>query len=112
MADGARIIAKWFLGYFGYIVDSARCAEEALGVFDPRIHDAVITDNTMPGMTGVERAQIIKLRSPSTPVVMHTGAPPEDRSCLDLVLQKPSHLLEVKEALDKVLAEAPPPNSG
>jgi len=106
--DGSRIIAKWFLGYFGYVVDSARCADEALGVFDPDIHDAVITDNSMPGMTGVEMARIIKLRSPSTPVIMHTGSLPEDRSCLDLVVQKPSHLLEIKEALDKLLGEAPP----
>jgi len=69
----------------------------------------VITDNSMPGMTEVEMAQIIKLRAPSTPVIMHTGLLPEDRSCQDLVVQKPSHLLEIKEALDKVLAEAPPP---
>jgi CheY-like chemotaxis protein len=108
-ADGSRIIAKWFLGYFGYAVDSARCAEDALAVFDPKIHDAVITDNSMPGMSGVELAGVIKLRSPSTPVIMHTGSLPEDRSCLDMVLQKPSHLLEIKEALDKLLAEAPPP---
>ncbi|HXP59805.1 MAG TPA: response regulator [Dongiaceae bacterium] len=107
--DGPRIIAKWFLGYFGYVVDSARCAEDALDVFDPKIHDAVITDNSMPGMSGVELARIIKLRSPSTPVLMHTGSLPEDRSCLDVVLQKPSHLLEIKEALDELLAEVPPP---
>ena len=103
-ADGSRIIAKWFLGYFGYAVDSARCAEDALAVFDPKIHDAVITDNSMPGMSGVELARVIKLRSPSTPVIMHTGSLPEDRSCLDMVLQKPSHLLEIKDALDKLLA--------
>ena len=102
--DGSRIIAKWFLGYFGYAVDSARCAEDALAVFDPKIHDAVITDNSMPGMSGVELARAIKLRSPSTPVIMHTGSLPEDRSCLDMVLQKPSHLLEIKDALDKLLA--------
>ena len=74
-----------------------------MGVFDPRIHDAVLTDNSMEMMTGVEMAHIIKLRSPSTPVIMHTGLPPEDRSCLDLVLQKPVHLLEIKERLDRLL---------
>jgi CheY-like chemotaxis protein len=107
--DESRIVAKWFLSYFGYVVDSVRSAEEALGVFDPKVHDAVLTDNSMPGMTGVEMAHILKLRSPSTPVIMHTGSPPEDRSCLDFVVQKPVHLLEIKEALDKLLAEVPPP---
>ena len=107
--DDSRLTTKWFLTYFGYVVDSARNAEEALGVFDPKIHDAVLTDNSMPGMTGAEMAHIIKLRSPSTPVIMHTGMLPEDRSCLDFVVQKPVHLLEIKEALDKLLAGGPPP---
>jgi hypothetical protein len=31
-------------------------------------------------------------RSPSTPVLMYTGRPPEDRSCLDLVIQKSAHI--------------------
>jgi hypothetical protein len=59
-------------------------------------------------MTGVEMAHIIKLRSPSTPVIMHSGSPPQDLSCLDCVVQKPAHLLKVKEALDELLSEAPP----
>jgi CheY-like chemotaxis protein len=107
--DESRLATKWFLTYFGYVVDSVCSAEEALGVFDPKIHDAVLTDNSMPGMTGVEMAHIIKLRSPSTPVLMHTGLAPEDRSCLDLVMLKPVHLLEIKDALDQLLARVPPP---
>lgn len=107
--DESRLLTRWFLTYFGYVVDSVRSAEEALGVFDPKIHDAVVTDNSMQGMTGVEMAHIIKLRSPATPVIMHTGLVPEDRSCLDFVVQKPAHLLEIKEALDKFLGGMPPP---
>jgi CheY-like chemotaxis protein len=105
----SRLVTKWFLSYFGYVVDSVRSAEEALRVFDPRIHDAVLTDNSMEVMSGLEMAHIIKLRSPSTPVIMHSGLPPEDRSCLDLVVQKPAHVLDIKEALDKLLAGTPSP---
>lgn len=107
--DDSRLVTRWFLAYFGYVVDSVRSAEEALFLFDPKIYDAVVTDNSMPGMSGVEMAHIIKLRSPSTPVIMHTGLVPADRSCLDLVVQKPAHLLEIKEALDKLLGREPPP---
>jgi len=107
--DESRLVTKWFLSYFGYVVQSVRSAEEALRIFDPKIHDAVLTDNSMEVMSGLEMAHIIKLRSPSTPVIMHTGLPPEDRSCLDLVVQKPAHVLDIKEALDKLLAEPPPP---
>jgi CheY-like chemotaxis protein len=103
----SRLVTKWFLSYFGYVVDSVRTAEEALGIFDPRIHDAVLTDNSMEMMSGLEMAHIIKLRSPSTPVIMHSTLPPEDRSCLDLVVQKPAHVLDIKEALDRLLAAAP-----
>lgn len=102
--DELRITTKWFLASFGYAVESVRSAEEALALFDSKIHDLVITDNTMRGMSGVEMAHVIKLRSPSTPVLMHTGLPPDDRSCLDFVIQKPVHLLTLKEAAERLLA--------
>lgn len=101
---GTRILTKWFLNNFGFMVDPARNAEEALVRFDPRVHDLVITDNSMPGMTGTELAHIIKLRSPSTPVIMFSGNPPHDRSCLDLVLQRPAHLMLLKEGVDLILS--------
>jgi CheY-like chemotaxis protein len=105
--DGNRITTKWFLTSFGYAVVSVRGVEEALAVFDPRIHDLVVTDNSMPGMNGTEMAHIIKLRSASTPVLMYTGLAPEDRSCVDMVIQKPAYLLSLKDAVDKLLAAKP-----
>lgn len=96
-----RLATKWFLANFGYRVETARDAEEALQLFNPKVHDAVITDNSMPGMSGVEMARVIKLRSPQTPVVMYSGSIPPDRSCLDVVLQRPTHLLVLKEALEQ-----------
>jgi CheY-like chemotaxis protein len=109
--DDHRVTTKWFLNNFGFAVDSVCTAEEALAVFDPKIHDVVVTDNSMPGMTGSEMAHIIKMRSPATPVVMYTGMPPQDQSCLDVVIQRPAHLLTLQEALDRVLTSSPPPAS-
>jgi len=102
--DDYRLLTKLLLGTFDYEVDSVASAEEALALFDPKLHDVVITDNSMPGMSGAEMAHIIKLRSPSTPVVMYSGHPPTDRSCLDLVVQRPTHFAVVKEGLDKIFA--------
>ena len=99
-----RLITKLFLDYVGYVVQAFSNAEDALGQFDPKIHDLVLTDNSMAPMTGAEMAHIIKLRSPATPVLMYTGAAPEDRSCLDLVLQRPTPLPVLKEAIDNLLA--------
>lgn len=103
--DACRVTTKWFLTNFGYAVDAARSAEEGLALFNPAIHDLVVTDNSMPGMTGAEMAHVIKMRSPSTPVLMYSGHPPDDRSCLDRVIQRPTHLLALKDAADELLAD-------
>ena len=99
-----RLMTKWFLDYVGYIVHAFSNPEEALAQFDPKVHDLVLTDNSMAPMTGAEMAHIIKMRSPATPVLMYTGAPPRDQSCLDAVVQRPIPLPNLKDAIDKLLA--------
>lgn len=101
---GTRILTKWFLNNFGFTVDSVRTVEEALARFDARVHDLVITDNPASGMSGTELAHIIKMRSPATPVVLFSNRPPGNDSCLDLVLQRPVHLMLLKEGIDQILA--------
>ena len=103
--DDFRVLTRWFFDNVGYAVDSVPNATEALSRFDPKIHDLVLTDNSMAGMTGAELAHVVKMRSPSTLVVMHTGNPPDDRSCIDALIQKPASLLDVKEAVDRLFAE-------
>ncbi len=104
-SDDCRIVTKWVLSAFGYKVATARNGLEALERFNPKVHQVVITDNSMPGMTGLELARKIKHTSPATPVVMYTGSPPADQSGLDLVIQRPTHLVVLIEALEKVLAQ-------
>lgn len=99
-----RLLTKMFLNNFGYEVDSADNAGEALQFFNPKLHNLVLTDNSMPGMTGGEMAQVIKQRSPATPIVMCTGNPPNDCSGIDVVIRKPTHLFAIKEALDKLIS--------
>jgi DNA-binding NtrC family response regulator len=107
--DDYRIALKWFLTVSGYVVDSVRSAEEAMAVFQPVIHDIVLTDNSMHGMTGEELALVVKLRSPSTPVVMYAGKLPSDDTCLDLILDNTTHMVALKVGMDRLLAahEAP-----
>lgn len=101
--DDCRITTKWFLSNFGFTVESARSGEEALALFNPKIHDVIITDNRMSGMSGLEMAHIIKMRSASTPIVMYSGGPPSNGSCVDIFIPRPAHMLVLKEAVDKVL---------
>ena len=92
-----------FLNNFGYEVDSVDSGEAAMKQFDPEIHNLVLTDNSMPEMSGGEMAQLIKQRSPLTPVLMCTGHPPNDCSAIDMVIAKPTHLLAIKDAISKLL---------
>ncbi len=101
-SDDNRVTTKWFLSNFGYAVESAPSAEQALQLFDPKVHDIVVTDNSMPGMTGAEMAHIIKLRSQSTPVLMYTSLAPADTSCVDLVIERPANLLKLKDGVDRL----------
>jgi CheY-like chemotaxis protein len=98
-----RVLTKMFLNNFGYEVDSVDSGEAAMKQFDPEIHNLVLTDNSMPEMTGGEMAQLIKQRSPLTPVLMCTGHPPNDCSAIDMVIAKPTHLLAIKDAISKLL---------
>ena|SRR5271154_279509 len=102
--DDSRIALKWFLTISGYVVDAVRSAQEAISVFDSLNHDMVVTYSPIPGMTGVEMAHIIKLRSPSTPVVMYAGEPPSDCSCLDLVIERSTHMVVLKAGMDRLFA--------
>ena len=53
-----RLMTKWFLDYVGYVVHAFSNAEEALAKFDPKKHDLVVTDKSMPAMTGMSIFQV------------------------------------------------------
>ena len=59
----------------GYRVTSCASATEALKLFnaDDTQFDLVITDHTMPTMTGTELAAEILQRAPDIPVILCTG---------------------------------------
>lgn len=105
--DRARLSTKWFLSSFHFGVDSARNAEEALLLFDPKVHDAIITENRLPGISGSELAHIIKLRARGTPIVMYGSPPVKDSSCFHTVILKPTPLLILKGVLDALFGLAP-----
>jgi CheY-like chemotaxis protein len=43
-----------FLELLGHESDLAAAGRESLARFEPRVHQAVLTDFLMPGMTGIE----------------------------------------------------------
>ncbi len=100
-----RTVTHRLLVKFGYAVESAQNAEEALAIFGERPADLVLTDEIMPGMTGSELAHLLKLRSPSTLVALYTSSVPNDTSCLDLILKKPVRSSGLRNSLTRLLGE-------
>jgi CheY-like chemotaxis protein len=85
-----RQAVSLLLGCAGYTVETASSGEDALARLQKDQFDLLITDNFMPGMSGVELAEASKARVPSLPIVMFTAYPPATPPpCLDLVLVKP-----------------------
>ena len=105
-ADGKRLTRKWLLGSLGYAVDAVRSAEEALILFKAETHDVVVATTALSGMTGRELAHVIKMRSPSTPVLLSTAGPAcDDRSCVNEVLPGTAHMQSLVEALERLSAQ-------
>ncbi len=73
--EGLAILGQEFLEDLGYVVTPVFNSVEALEKFraEPDRYDLVVTDQTMPGMTGVEMAIEMAKISPETPVVLCSG---------------------------------------
>ena len=56
-----------------YEIGAASSAEDALRQFGEGVWDLVITDNKMPGMTGLELIQALRDRYPGVVTILATG---------------------------------------
>jgi CheY-like chemotaxis protein len=96
------------LRHLGYAVQAVACAEEALQQFDPNVHRLVLTDSSMPGMSGPELAVRLKRLSQATPVVLYTAIVDSPLACVDKLILKPASVESIREALSCLLAPASP----
>lgn len=69
-----REIYVEFLDLLGHEVDVAENGREGLARFDPLVHQIVVTDFLMPGLTGAETAAAIRARSGTTQIVLISGS--------------------------------------
>jgi PAS domain S-box-containing protein len=100
-----------FLTRLGYQVTGTSDPQEALRVFDanPGHFDLVVTDLSMPQMSGFDVARAIRARSEAVPVIMMSGyLRPEDRARATAlgvreILLKPSTVDDLGAAIDRQL---------
>ncbi len=104
---------------FGYSVSSFSDASEAISAFksDPASFDIIITDYTMPDMTGLEVAGAIRESNKTIPVIMISGY--IDHELEDLskkagvkeIVKKPVTISEISSAVRRVLNKKDPDNA-
>lgn len=98
-------VVSELLKILGHTPTTAGDGLEALSKFDENRFDLVITDLGLPGMSGWDIADAIKLKSPTLPVIIISGwgaqiGDSELRShSVDLVLSKPFTMKQLKEAI-------------
>jgi CheY-like chemotaxis protein len=105
------ILGEKLLEMFGYLVRSETGSREALAVFsaNPDQFDLIITDQTMPGLSGLELARKIHALRPDIPVILCTGHSsmiPEQKalaSGIKAFLMKPATRQTLAETVRRVL---------
>jgi CheY-like chemotaxis protein len=89
---GVRDIVHRYLAGDGHRVTAVDCGAEAVREFQSGEFDLLVTDQGMPGMSGVQLARYIRRMRANQPIILLTGfsfdsdrLPPE----IDQVLRKP-----------------------
>jgi signal transduction histidine kinase len=93
----------------GHKVIEANSADQALKILeDGRTVDLLLTDQAMPGMTGVELAEIARSKRPAMPVLLATGYTdlPAGQKIDVPRLSKPYMQNELREQIDRLLSTA------
>lgn len=106
-------IETQMLERLGYQVISKSNSAEALSLFSsqPDYFDVVITDMTMPGLTGKQLAQKILELNPKTPIIMCTGFSDKidqdsaEKIGIKALLKKPVILSDLAHTLKKTIGE-------
>jgi len=106
-----RVTCGRLLGSMGYRVTTAADSREALEMLrrDPAAFDLVLTDQSMPHLTGLELTRQLRLLRPGLPVILTSGysdsLQTEDPKALGIsaILWKPYTVDELERAVREAL---------
>ncbi len=102
-----REIITWYLEQDCHFVEAAANGQEALDRVRTANFDLVITDQSMPGMSGGQLAVALKKIAPERPVILLTGFGADERpqdggNAIDLVVGKPITVDVLRNAIARV----------
>ncbi len=108
VADDQEIICELIAEYLradGHSVEIACDGNDAMAKFNPARFDLVVTDQSMPGMSGEQLARAIHGTAPGTPVILLTGFGDEMQARgtlpegIALIVAKPVSAAELRRAV-------------
>ncbi|AKF82873.1 chemotaxis protein CheY [Myxococcus fulvus 124B02] len=104
-ADSRELLAE--LLEFDFDVVTASDGLSGLKAFESAHPDVVVTDESLPGLTGTELARRVKARSARTRIILVSGYTQVDGAehC-DLMLRKPIDVERLSSAVGRLGAEA------
>ena len=82
----------------GATVSLAASAEEVLEGFDPSCLDVIITDISMPGLSGIDLLRAVRKRDSDLPVLIMTGRPEVDTAAAAVELNATRYLAKPVQA--------------
>jgi DNA-binding response OmpR family regulator len=98
----------------GYRVDTAGDGASGWRALKAHRYDVLITDNTMPGVTGLELIKKLRSEDMTLPVIMASGTVPTEELMqnpwlhIDATLPKPYTITELVKTVGKVLHKSGP----
>jgi PAS domain S-box-containing protein len=95
----------------GFSVITALSGDEALALFDKNVNcfDLIITDQKMPGMTGIEFAKKLDERGVKIPIILVTGWSDNEvrselkKNSIQILLNKPVNMDNLLKSIDQLL---------
>ena len=95
-----------------HMCHAAATAEQALAYLSEQTYDAVLTDISMPGLSGVELLSYLRAEQPDTPVIVVSGIGDRDHAeglmrlgAFDFIL-KPFTLEAVEQSVARALEQS------
>jgi CheY-like chemotaxis protein len=100
-----REVAAFMIEDFGYRVVEAEDGAAALRALGSVEVDAIVTDITMPGISGYELAQRVRQTFPAIPIICVTGYSAVEHQAMlcDHFLRKPFLPADLQKAIKTVL---------
>jgi two-component system, NtrC family, response regulator AtoC len=95
----------------GYHVDQVHSGDEALALLRDNLHDLLVIDVRMPGLTGLEVTRTVHAKQASLPIIvmtafgsMETAIEAIHEGAFDFI-SKPMNLEEIKKTVSRALAQ-------